>query len=81
METIRAGNKGYFAQILVTTFDRAKTKKPDSLKFRILLVSSIAVCFIREYCEHIMWTNTSSIYFLFESRGTFNVYVIMIAAP
>lgn len=37
METIRAGNMGYFAQISVTTFDRAKTKKPDSLKFRILL--------------------------------------------
>ncbi|ONK54788.1 uncharacterized protein A4U43_UnF11290 [Asparagus officinalis] len=37
IETIRAGNRGYFAEILVITYDRVEKRKPDSLKFKILL--------------------------------------------
>ena len=40
MDTVRASNKGYFAEVFVVTFNHAKGTVDDDSKIKIMLVSS-----------------------------------------
>lgn len=61
METLRAGNKGYSAELLVVTYNQFKKTIDDNLKFRILLsfgqhgreliTSEVALRLLRILCE------------------------------
>jgi len=43
METVKAGNKGYGAEIAVVTYCKGKRDSPEKPKLRILLVRFIAI--------------------------------------
>jgi len=52
METVKAGNKGYAAEIAVVTYCKGKRDSPEKPKLRILLVRFIAIAIINKLSFH-----------------------------
>jgi hypothetical protein len=52
METVKAGNKGYGAEIAVVTYCKGKRDSPEKPKLRILLVRFIAIAIINNLLFH-----------------------------
>lgn len=55
METVKMGNRGYAAEVLVVTYDRKTKHDNEKSKFRILMVSSMNCFMLEGICiGHIM---------------------------